>query len=302
MNDVFESQLFSITTIILTKYVSHGMQCCGNASGFYYDEVEPENHEAGKPHWVKFDKHWLITNKHVVHSDESYSTLVDEMTFCLREQTNNGIEWIPITITKDELKSILRIHKNPIVDVVALDVTEYIGDIIRKRKGKGLMLPTALTNENLPDNQPLTIDVTSDIVVASYPKGFYDKFNKFPIVKSGIIASAWGFSFNGAPMFQIDAQLFPGSSGGLVISKPTNIAMIDQQIKYSKIKQFVFLGIYSGEYLWQEKLTVDGKAVEVNRSYGLGNVWYSSLVPEIINAGNVVENKLKNMQLEGIGH
>ena len=103
-------------------------------------------------------------------------------------------------------------------------------------------------------------------------------------------------------MFQIDAQLFPGSSGGLVISKPTNIAMIDQQIKYSKIKQFVFLGIYSGEYLWQEKLTVDGKAVEVNRSYGLGNVWYSSLVPEIINAGNVVENKLKNMQLEGIGH
>lgn len=288
MRDVFERQLFSITTIIFTKYVSDGLQYLGNASGFYYDEIETEDHEEGKPHWVKIDKHWLITNKHVVYADKSYSELVDEMTFCFRKQNSSGIEWIPITINKEDLKKILKLHKNSAVDVVALDVTEYIGAIIRDNKGKGLMIPTALTNENLPDNQPLTIDVTSDIVVASYPKGFYDKVNKFPIVKSGIIASAWGFPFNGDPMFQIDAQLFPGSSGGLVISKPTNIAMIDQQLKYSTTKQFVFLGIYSGEYLWKEKITIDGKEVEINRSYGLGNVWYSSLVPEIINDGDGV--------------
>jgi hypothetical protein len=90
-------------------------------------------------------------------------------------------------------------------------------------------------------------------------------------------------------MFQIDAQLFPGSSGGLVISKPTNIAMIDQQIKYSKIKQFVFLGIYSGEYLWEEQVKQKDGSIEIyKRSYGLGNVWYSSLIPEIINNGITV--------------
>jgi len=290
MKDVFERQLFSITTIILTKYVNGGIQYSGNASGFYYDEVEPEEHEEGKPHWVKIDKHWLITNKHVVYTDDSNSMLVDEITFCLREQNGNGIEWIPITINREELKKILRIHKNPIVDVVAIDVTEYISETIKNRKGKGLMLPTALSNENLPDNQPLTIDVTSDIVVASYPKGFYDKYNKFPIVKSGIIASGWGLNFNGLPLFQIDAQLFPGSSGGLVISKPTNIAMIDEVMKYCKTKQFVFLGIYSGEYTWKECVQkVDGTVETYDRSYGLGNVWYSALVPEIIKDGTIVK-------------
>lgn len=183
----------------------------------------------------------------------------------------------------------LKLHKDKNVDVAVLDVSQFVNDVIKEyvqsEKKPSIYLPASLSNKHLPENQPLTIDVTSDIIVASYPKGFYDKFNKFPIVKSGIVASGWGLNFNGKQMFQIDAQLFPGSSGGLVISKPTNIAFIDGCIKYSKHKEFVFLGIYSGEYLWQEKVTIDGKETKVNRSYGLGNVWYSCLVPQIINEG-----------------
>ena len=148
------------------------------------------------------------------------------------------------------------------------------------------MIPTTLTNNNLPQNQPITIDVTSDIIIASYPRGFYDDVNKFPIVKSGIVASGWGLRFRGDPLFEIDAQLFPGSSGGLVISKPQNVAMINGKPHYSGIKQFVFLGVYSGEYQWEEKINKeDGSVEEVKGSYGLGNVWYSYLVPEIITNG-----------------
>ena len=140
---------------------------------------------------------------------------------------------------------------------------------------------------NLPKNQPLTIDVTTDIIVASYPKGFYDEFNKFPIVKSGIVASGWGFHFNGDPLFEIDAQLFPGSSGGLVISKPTNIALINGKIAFAQDKQFVLLGIYSGEYCWKEITHKNnGQEEIIERSYGLGNVWYSYLIPEIIETGH----------------
>ena len=132
----------------------------------------------------------------------------------------------------------------------------------------------------------ITIDVTSDIIVASYPKGFYDVVNKFPIVKSGIVASGWGLNFRGNPLFEIDAQLFPGSSGGVVISKPQNIAMIDGRLNYSKTKQYVFLGVYSGEYMWKDKVKrKDGSEEEIDRSYGLGNVWYSYLIPEIIDSG-----------------
>jgi len=109
--------------------------------------------------------------------------------------------------------------------------------------------------------------------------------NKFPVVKSGIVASAWGYKFNGLPMFEIDAQLFPGSSGGLVLSKPTQITMIDGKPHYSAKKEFVFLGVYSGEYKWDDTIEVDGKKVKISQSYGLGNVWYSYLIPEIIYKG-----------------
>ncbi len=95
-----------------------------------------------------------------------------------------------------------------------------------------------------------------------------------------------GYNFNGLPIFQIDAQLFPGSSGGLVISKPTNIAMIDGNLKYNKIKQFVFLGVYSGEFKWYENIDIGGNIIRMGgNSYGLGNVWYSYLIPEIISDG-----------------
>ena len=86
-------------------------------------------------------------------------------------------------------------------------------------------------------------------------------------------------------MFEIDAQLFPGSSGGLVLSKPTQIAMIDGKLHSSAKKEFVFLGVYSGEYKWDDTIEVDGKKVKIRKSYGLGNVWYSYLIPEIIQKG-----------------
>lgn len=93
-------------------------------------------------------------------------------------------------------------------------------------------------------------------------------------------------------MFQIDAQLFPGSSGGLVISKPTNWGIKDGQMLYSNSKEFVLLGVYSGEPVFKDKLIINGehfiingKPAEIEKSYGLGNVWYSYLIPEIIHNG-----------------
>ena len=282
-DDMFDKQLFALTTIIQTKLQIDSTIYSGNASGFYYTEVEDNTDEKG-PHWVKIEKQWLITNRHVVFNKISgIEYLVDEFTFCLRTNDGLQIDWLPITIDKAELSKRMKLHTNNNVDVVAIDVSDILTKTMIENQDKGIMLSTALTNKNLPDNQPITIDVTSDVVVASYPKGFYDVENKFPIVKSGIIASAWGLKFNGNPIFEIDAQLFPGSSGGLVISKPTNIALFDQSMHYSTTKQFVFLGVYSGEYLWKEiEELEDGTQKVRERSYGLGNVWYSYLIPQII--------------------
>lgn len=287
----FERELFSITTLIGTHVIHDGSVVVHNATGFYYNEMTPTVPTKKGPQWHRIDKYWLITNRHVVLPKVNGVECVPiSFTFYLRRSSGNNIEWEPINIDKDKLLKILRLHPDPRVDVAAIDVSELIRDCIKNELAAtpgqcNLLVPTTLSATNLPTNQPIQIDVTSDIIVASYPKGFHDHVNKFPIVKSGIVASAWGYNFRGLPMFEIDAQLFPGSSGGLVLSKPTQITMIDGKLHYSTKKEFVFLGIYSGEYKWDDTIEVDGKEVTIKKSFGLGNVWYSYLVPQIIKNG-----------------
>lgn len=286
----FDQQLFTMTTIIYARVIKDGKAYTSQGSGFFYNEVTPADPEKKGPQWYKLEKFWLVTNRHVVLPKvDDIECVPDEFLFCLRKTEKDSILWESILLKKDELLRGLKLHEKKDVDVAVIDISErmqgIINDIASKKIRNNIHLPTALSNNNLPENQPISIEVTSDIVVSSYPKEFYDKKNKFPIVKSGIVASGWGMDFNGSPMFQIDAQLFPGSSGGLVISKPTNIAMIGGQLCQSKEKQFVLLGVYSGEYQWKEEIVEGGAKKTVKHSYGLGNVWYSYLIPQIIKNG-----------------
>ena len=290
--NIFDHQLFALTTIIKTEIIANGFLYTSSASGFYYTEITPKDPNVKGPQWNRVDGQWLITNRHVLFQEiDGKKQIVDKLEFCFREVKAKTINWIPITLTRSDLIKCTKIHHDTNVDVVAINVSQYIMDLLleSKKTDRTIIIPGALTNKNLPENQPITVEVTTDIIVASYPKGFYDEVNKFPIVKSGIVASGWSLHFKGLPMFEIDAQLFPGSSGGLVVTKPTNIVMIDGKMYQSSIKQFVFLGVYSGEYSWENKnQKADGSVEIIHKSYGLGNVWYSYLIPEIIHSGVLI--------------
>lgn len=302
-NEVFDKKLFSMTSIVAGNYTLNGQLHELTASGFFYTEQTPSEPEKDGPQWFRIDNYWFITNRHVVlpkmkNGENKEEILLDRMDFGLRKTSaNRGIEWFPISLNKEELKENLRLHPDKSIDVVAIDISQKIKEIIdairRKELENNISIPATISNMDLPGEKPIPIEVTGDIIVASYPRGFYDRTNKFPIIKSGIIASAWGANFNGKPLFQIDAQLFPGSSGGLVISKPTNWGIKDGNMAYTLSKEFVLLGVYSGEPVFKEKIIIDGKpvmfegkAVEIEKSYGLGNVWYSYLIPQIIGRGN----------------
>ena len=284
-----DQSLFAITTLIETKYVINGRISNFQATGFFYNETThlPSNNSDG--HWERLDKFWLVTNRHVVVENvDGIDYLPELFTFNLRKTNNDSIEWFPINLSTEDLVNTTLFHDNSTVDIAVIDVSDCIKEAINVNgtPRKDIVIPTTLTQDNLPNKQPITIEVTSDVIVASYPKGFYDKKNKFPIIKSGIIASGWNLHFNGEPIFQIDAQLFPGSSGGLVISKPTNITVHNGQALYHKGgKQFVLLGVYSGEYTWTDYIDIGFSELEQKRSFGLGNVWYSYLITEIINEG-----------------
>ena len=276
----------TISTIIITNLQGKGSQ----GTGFFYQEQEKKDTEKKEGQWVAIKKLWLITNKHVlfVKDKTGKEQIPDTFTFHLRRINGKHIEWFPVVLTKDELKKRTKIHTNPIVDIAAIEIIDLVTELI-KDKNNTLTQWTAVMEENLPGKNKINVEVSDEAISIGYPKGFYDELNLFPIVKSGIIASRWGAYFNGNPYFLIDAKLFPGSSGSLVISRPINQIMEGGKIFTSKEKQFAFLGVYSGEPFRQSTpLEFDDMTIIRKEGFNVGIVWYSHLVVEIVKNGNSI--------------
>ena len=288
-----DQKILGMTTLIKSQSKTYGYTSQG--SGFFYSELadEPTGPVNEEKHlgWYKIEGGWLVTNRHVILNKvsnpdgTSIEVLPDIFQFFIRELSNGRIEWIPVTLSKEELKKRTKGHINPRVDVAIIKVEDLITELVLKNKGTQLLPPSILTNRDLPEKFPVQLEATSDVIICSYPLEFYDRYNKFPIIKSGIIASSWKSYFNGEPLFLVDAKLFPGSSGGLVLSKPVDVALIDGKLSYSKEKQFALLGVYSGQYMYN---TQDKYGKEQKEAFGLGMVWYSHLIPEIIKNGTTL--------------
>lgn len=279
----FDNMLYGMTTIIEAMFGT--MKSKG--SGFFYNplgEKDPTKAEQ----WREIKGTWLITNRHVaLPKVNDKETIPNTFTFNLRQINNGLVQWVPIMLTQEQFTQRLKLHTNSAIDVVAIDVGDLI--VARVKNGENIMNYAGLTSDHLPKESKLPINVGDDILVAGYPRCFYDETNKFPIVKAGIISSKWGCNFNGNPVFLIDAKLFPGSSGSVVISKPRDIAVIDGRIMYSKEKPFIFLGIYSGQpFLINDPIEFDDFTFIKKDFFNVGNVWYSSLVPDIIENGQKI--------------
>ena len=102
----------------------------------------------------------------------------------------------------------------------------------------------------------------------------------------GIIASQWKSNFNGNPYFLIDSKLFHGSSGSIVLSKPSNIVEYRGRIFHTEEKDYAFLGILSGSpYINQQILESGDLTIVKQQTFDLSIVWYSYLIAEIIKSG-----------------
>lgn len=233
----FDNMVYGMTTLIESNIGSYKSQ----GSGFFYNALG-EKDPSKDSQWVKVEGTWLVTNRHVALPKINDTEIIpDTFTFNLRQIVNDKIQWLPITLSKNDYLERLKVHCDNIVDVAVIEVGDLIVEQIKA--GVSLVSHAGLTSDHLPQNSKLSINVGDDILVAGYPRGFYDMENKFPIVKSGIISSKWGCGFNGKPVFLIDSKLFPGSSGSVVLTKPQYVAVIDGNLMYNKDGSYIFLGI-----------------------------------------------------------
>lgn len=145
-------------------------------------------------------------------------------------------------------------------------VHDLITDRIAKKDAEYLQ-HYAVSRENFARENNIDVQASDDVIVVGYPRGFYDEVNLYPIVKAGIIASRWGAHFGGKPYFLIDAKLFPGPSGSIVVSKPVDFVVRDGRVLRAQEKQFAFLGIYSGEP-FREGRTIEAEDLVIKQKLG----------------------------------
>ena len=171
--------------------------------------------------------------------------------------------------------------------MAAINVSELLGQEIESNKDRFTYASPFCLDRGLLacNNKEIRVEASSDVLVVGYPRGFYDNVNLFPIVKSGIVASRWEAGFRGDPYFLIDAKLFPGSSGSVVITKPIDMVMKDGRLLVLKNdeKAFALLGVFSGAPLTQtEPVTVGDLTIAQTLEYGLGVVWYAETIEELL--------------------
>ena len=186
-----DDRLHGISTLILSTW--QGSQ--GSASGFFYQILSRD--PTGPPDkdglaWLKIEELWLVTNRHVLVNDAN--ELASSITFHHRKITEKGFEWVPITISGTDLHSRCRFHQSDDVDVAVVSVLDLITAVITtKRENETPLAWRAVSKDLFPNiNHPISVGVGDDALIVGYPRGFYDDFSKFPIVKSGVIASRWG--------------------------------------------------------------------------------------------------------------
>lgn len=275
-----DDRLHSLTTIIsvdIPPLTSQG-------TGFFYQVLGEKDPSKGLQ-WRELKKVFLITNRHVLLPKlDGKENIPNKFTFYLRTMDKSkNVEWLPISLDQNEIVKRAKVHKSPNIDVAIIDVEDLVIELAKKE----IPITFSCVGENdFPGQNKINVEVTDDVIIIGYPKGFHDNFNKFPIVKTGIIASRWLSPFQGEPKFLIDAKLFPGSSGSIVISKPTNSVIGKDAMFLSEDKQFAFLGIFSGEPLQISiPVEMDDIIITTKKSFNVGFVWYYYLIPEIINNG-----------------
>lgn len=137
----------------------------------------------------------------------------------------------------------------------------------------------AVTEDNFASKSKIKVDAGDDIVVIGYPRQFFDRYNKLPILKSGLLISPIGVRYDNMDAFLIDFKEYEGLSGSVVISKPTDFVIDNGQIFFRKgAKDFVFLGVYAGQRYRRSRATSEEQTADL----GIG--WYYYTLDDAIKA------------------
>jgi len=229
---------------------------------------------------------FLVTNKHVIPPEGKEKSISIRVAI----RTPNGINVVttnvPVVGESGKYLDNVRLDPHKDYDVAAINITEQVV----KDSIQGAWIPTTLlvTKEKLKAEG---ITVGDEIFLLGYPGAIFDPRNVSPVLREGVISTepTLGYSFNdrlrsqyGLPDhidgFLIDANVFPGSSGSLVILKQqaTTIGPQGETVVSGAKKIPYVLGIVSAS------IPIVDAALHSVQRMGLGVVYSADCISETI--------------------
>lgn len=200
-----------IPTAFLNAVVAIGINIKGQGqqwigTGFIVGRKEVENPD--------LSTHFLITNKHVIENRQSIFVRFNSLG-------GQFVKDYPINLIDNKGNHLFSVHPHKNTDIIAIQIAPQT--LIKDKSiwGSFDLKDEALSLEQM---QQTGVDEGSLIYALGFPMNLVEKI-KAPICRLGCIsrvidAFVLKESF---PTFLVDAQTFPGNSGGPIISRPEHL-------------------------------------------------------------------------------
>ncbi len=215
---------------------------------------------------------YLITNKHAIPPAGRQADIHVRVT---KRFTTPEITDLVVPVVGADGHYLPTVRVNPEFDVVAIKITQNLKD----NSVDCCFVDTNLfATKEVVSREKLTLG--DEIFLLGYPAGIYEENNTSPILRQGVIATdpTMEFSVNQnlrrefqlpstIPGFLIDANVFPGSSGSIVILRPRLFTQPAEGVVEVRGKTpFYILGVVFGS------LPITDSAIRTKQRMGLGIV------------------------------
>lgn len=157
------------------------------------------------------DDLFLVSNKHLVEgAEEAY------VYFATMGSDGRPLVGEPFYVKFSEFEMLWHGHPDPNVDISVMPLSFSL-DTIRKGGSEAFLKP--VNTEDVANSSVFEeLDVTAPVLFVGFPNGMFDEANYLPIFRRGYVATSPERDFNSAPVFLVDASVFPGSSGSPVFT------------------------------------------------------------------------------------
>lgn len=204
------------------------------ATGFLYGVYMGEGDEPGQSHF----RVYLVTNRHVFEGSTA-------AVLRFNPQVGEPARMYDLALVDAEGNALYSLHPVPGVDVAAVPIN------VNLLKDQGIQFSYFQSNSHVMDLAAAEANGVCEgngVFVLGFPLGDPGNERNYVVVRQGVVARIRDAIAGASAVFLVDASIFPGNSGGPVLTRPEVVSIQGTQ-SYGKSS---LLGIVSAYVPYQD--------------------------------------------------